>query len=126
MQVFNLFLKVPLIFYFVLYQYYISVDLYHTMTKYGINSLQWHHNERDGVSEANHQPHDCLLNGLFRHRWKKTPKLRVTGLGAGNSPLTGEFPAQMASNAENISIWSRHHVQADIKALMAQWIGTYY
>ena len=41
---------------------------------------------------------------------KKTPKLRVTGLCAGNSPGTGEFPAQMASNAENVSIWWRHHV----------------
>ena len=27
-----------------------------------------------------------------------------------NSPVTGEFPAQMASYAENISIWWRHHV----------------
>ena len=26
-----------------------------------------------------------------------------------NSPLTGEFLAQMASNAENVSIWWRHH-----------------
>ena len=33
---------------------------------------------------------------------KKTPKLRVTGLCAGNSPVTDEFPAQMASNAENV------------------------
>ena len=39
-----------------------------------------------------------------------TVKLRVTGLCAGNSPVTGEFPAQMASNAENVSIWWRHHV----------------
>ena len=31
-------------------------------------------------------------------------KLRVTGLCAGNSPETGEFPAEMASNAENVSI----------------------
>ena len=23
--------------------------------------------------------------------------------------VTGEFPAQMASNAENVSIWWRHH-----------------
>ena len=29
---------------------------------------------------------------------------------AGNSPVTGEFPAQMASNAENVSIWWRHRV----------------
>ena len=28
---------------------------------------------------------------------------------AGNSPGTGEFPAQMASNAENVSNWWRHH-----------------
>ena len=36
---------------------------------------------------------------------KKTSKLRVTGLCVGNSPVTGEFPAQMASNAEIFSIW---------------------
>ena len=36
-----------------------------------------------------------------------------TGLCAGNSPETGEFPAQMASNAENVSIWWRHHVMKD-------------
>ena len=29
---------------------------------------------------------------------------------AENSPGTGEFPAQITSNAENISIWWRHHV----------------
>ena len=34
-----------------------------------------------------------------------TSKLRVTGLCAGNSPMTGEFPAQMASYAESVSIW---------------------
>ena len=71
--------------------------------------FQWRHNGRDGVS--NHQPYDCLLNRLFRHRWNKTSKLRVTGLCEGNSPVTGEFPAQMASNAENVSIWWRHHYQ---------------
>ena len=67
--------------------------------------LQWHHNGH----VSNHQPHDCLLNRLFRRISKKTSKLRVTGLCAGNSPETGEFPAQMASNAENVSIWWRHH-----------------
>ena len=71
-----------------------------------ILSLQWRHNGRDGVS--NHQPRDCLLNHLFGCRSKKTSKLRLTGLCAGNSLGTGEFPAQMASNAENVSIWWRH------------------
>ena len=43
---------------------------------------------------------------------RKKSKLRVTGLCAGNSPRTGEYLAQMASNAENASIWWRHHVIA--------------
>ena len=30
---------------------------------------------------------------------------------AGNSPGTAEFPAQRASNAENVSIWWRHHAK---------------
>ena len=47
-------------------------------------SLHWRHNDQDGVS--NHQPVGCLLNRLFRRGWKKTPKLRVTGLCGGNSP----------------------------------------
>ena len=71
-------------------------------------SLQWRHNQHDGVS--NHQPPDCLLNPLFRRKSKKTPKLRVTGLCVRNSPGTVEFPAQMTSNAEKVSIWWRHHV----------------
>ena len=58
----------------------------------GPETLQWRHNGRDSVS--NHQPHDCLLSHLFRRRSKKTSKLRVTGLCAGNSPGTGEFPTQ--------------------------------
>ena len=71
------------------------------------NSLRWRHNDHAGVS--NHQPHGCLLNRLFRRRSKKTSKLRVTGRCAVNSPGTGEFSAQMASYAENVSIWWRHH-----------------
>ena len=46
--------------------------------------LQWRHNDHESVS--NHQPRGCLLNRLFGRRSKKTPKLRVTGLCAGNSP----------------------------------------
>ena len=70
-------------------------------------TLRWRHNGQDSVS--NHQPHDCSLNRLFRRRSRKTSKLRVNGLCAGNSPGTDEFPAQMASYAENVSIWWRHH-----------------
>ena len=69
--------------------------------------LQWRHNGHDGVS--NNQPYECLLNCLLRRRSKKTSKLRVTGLCVGNSPGIGEFPAQMASSAENVFSWWRHH-----------------
>ena len=53
-------------------------------------SLQWRHNGQDGVS--NHQLHNCLLNRLLEHRSKKTSKLRVTGLCAENSSVTGDCP----------------------------------
>ena len=69
--------------------------------------LQWRHSGLDSVS--NHQPRHCLLSRLFGRRSKKTSKIRVTGLCVGNSTGTGEFPAQMASYAENVSIWWRHH-----------------
>ena len=77
------------------------------VTKELIYTLQWRHNERDGVS--NHQPYDCLLMRLFRSRSEKTSNPLVTVLCEGNSPVTGEFPAQRANNAENVSIWWRHH-----------------
>ena len=48
-------------------------------------TLRWRHNGHDSVS--NHQPHDCLLNRLFRRRSKKTSKLRVTGICVRNSPV---------------------------------------
>ena len=72
-------------------------------------SLRWRHNGRDGVSN-----HHCFLNRLFGRRSKKTSKFRITGHCVGNSPGTGEFPAQMASNAENVSIWWRHYVYMQI------------
>ena len=87
-------------------------------------ALRWRHNERDSVS--NHQPRDCLLNCLFRRRSKKTSKLRVTGLCVGNSPGTGEFPAQMASNAENVSIWWRHHGKVAVLCFQFEYIFLWF
>ena len=57
-----------------------------------LQTLHWRHNERD--NDSNHHPNDCLLNQLFRRRWQKIWKLGGAGLCAGNSPVTGEFPAQ--------------------------------
>ena len=87
-----------------------------------LHPLQWRHNERDGVS--NHQPRDYLLNRLFGRISKKTSKLHVTGLCAGNSPGTGEFPAPRASNAENVSIWWRYHAYLPTPQLVVlRWAG---
>ena len=61
-----------------------GIDLVLSKESRFIIALQWRHNALDGVSD--HQPHDCLLNFLFRHRSKKASKLRATGLCAGNSP----------------------------------------
>ena len=64
-------------------------------------SIRWHHNGLDSVS--NHQPHHCLLNRLFRRRRKHQSSASlafVWGIHRG--------PAQMASNAENVSIMSFH------------------
>ena len=46
-------------------------------------SLQWRHNERDGVSK--HQSHYCLLNGLFKAQIKENIK------APRHWPLWGEF-----------------------------------
>ena len=86
--------------------------------------LRWRHNDHAGVS--NHQPHGCLLNRLFRRKSKKTSKLRVTGLCAGNSPGTGEFPAQMASYAEYVSIWWRHHAYSFLCVELWLFQGIYF
>ena len=64
------------------------------------NALQGRYTGRDGFS--NHQPHHCLLNCLFGCRSTKTSKLRVTCFCARNSPVTGEFPAQMALTRKTV------------------------
>ena len=62
-------------------------------------TLQWRHNERNGVS--NHQPHDCLLNRISQRRSKKISKPRVTGLCEGihrgpvSSPHKGPVTRKM-------------------------------
>ena len=72
-----------------------------------------------------------------RCRSKKTSKLRVTGLCAGNSPVAGEFPAQRSSNAENVSIlvtslwccamiiflWYHSHTRLNMVVAAAWWRG---
>ena len=65
------------------------------------------YNVRDSVSNLRRL--DCLFNRLFSRRSKKSSELRITCLCDGNPPVTGGFPSQRASNAENISIWWCHY-----------------
>ena len=65
-------------------------------------TLQWRHNEHYGVS--NHR-----ISTVYSTVCSGADQINITGLCEGNSPVTGEFPAQMASNRENVSIWWRHH-----------------
>ena len=79
----------------------------HNSVSRNVYSLQWRHNERDGVS--NHQSYDCLRNRLFKAQIKEN--FKAPRHCEGNSLVTGEFPAQRASNAEKVStVWWRHHV----------------
>ena len=83
-------------------------------------SLQWRHNERDGVS--NYQRFCCLFSRLFRRRSKKTSKLCVTGLCEGNPPVTGGFSSQRPSYADFFSIWWRHQVPEKGQSLLSDGI----
>ena len=56
-------------------------------------SLQWLHNERDGVS--NHQHRDCLLNRLFKAQIKENIK------ALRHWPLCGEFTGDRWISREN-------------------------
>ena len=62
-------------------------------------SLQWRHNDHDGVS--NHQPHDCLLNRLFRRNQRNHQSSAslafVRGIHRGpvNSPHKGPVTQKM-------------------------------
>ena len=68
-------------------------------------ALLWHHNGHDGIS--NHWHLDCLLKRLFRADQRKQQS--ALSLAFVYSLVTGEFPAQRASNAKNVSIWWHHH-----------------
>ena len=79
-------------------------------------SWRYYYSHRNGVimstMASQITSHMIVYSTVYsRPRSKRISKLRVTGLCAGNSPVTGEFPAQRASNAEKVSIWWRHHAQ---------------
>ena len=77
-----------------------SVDIIYSsdvVSEWSTKFITRRHNERYGVS--NPQPNDCLLNRLFKRRWKKHQRSASLAFVWGNH-----------STVENFSIWCRHHV----------------
>ena len=67
-------------------------------------TLRWRHNGRDGVTSLA-IVYSTVYWGADQRKHQSFPSLAFLR----GSPVTGEFPAQMASHAENIFIWWRHH-----------------
>ena len=68
-------------------------------------TLQWRHNDRDGVS--NHRRFDCLLNSLLRRRPKKTTKFHATGLNVWLAQVDKKrqkVPRMKSFTLENIRV----------------------
>ena len=58
---------------------------------------------------------------------KNTSKLRVTALCEGNPPVTGGFPSQMASSAENVLIWwRRNNIERTLHVFLWWFLGYAY
>ena len=70
------------------------------------SALQWRHNDHDRVSI--HQPHGCL-QPFIQTQIKENIKAPRHWPLCGEFTGVGEFPAQWAIYAENVSIWWRHH-----------------
>ena len=79
-------------------------------------SLQWRHNGRDGVSITGVSiVYSTVCSDADQRKHQSSASLE------GNSPITSEFPSQWASNAENVSIWWRHHVAEEQSCLMKSY-----
>ena len=86
-----------------------------------VSSWYWRHKELDDVS--NHRLLDCLLNYLFRR--KANIKVPCHWPLWEDSPVTGEFPAQRARNAENSSIWWRYRGLSFQYKTITNWTPSY-
>ena len=79
-----------------------------------VKTLQWRHNGCNSFSD--HQPHDCLLNHLFRRRSKKISKLHalafVWGIHQGlvNSPHKWPVTRKMFPFDDVIMAFSFHNI----------------
>ena len=73
------------------------------------NYLNMHYSDviMSAMASQISKPHDCLPNRLSGADQRKHQS------SASLAFVTVEFPAQRASNAENVSIWWRHHGYQD-------------
>ena len=85
--------------------------------------LQWRHNMHDGVS--NHQPHDCLLNRLFRRRSKKTSQVPSLAFVRGIHRWPVKSLHKGPVTRENVSIWWRHHGNIYLRTFSLEIAQTY-
>ena len=70
--------------------------------------LQWCH---INVVQSRIAGHSTVCLTAYASHVKETSKSALLAPFEGNSPVTGEFHAQRASNGEKASIWWRHHVK---------------
>ena len=68
-------------------------------------TLQWHHSEQNGKSAISRLFTQPLIQSADQRKNQSSAPLAFVR----NPPVTGEFPTQRASNAENVSIWWHHH-----------------
>ena len=74
-------------------------------------SVQWHHNEQDGVS--NHQPHGCLLN-RFSGADQRTHQSSASLAFVRGIHRDRWIPRTKGQLRGNVSIWWHHHGTGDL------------
>ena len=78
--------------------------------------------ERHGITY--HLPFKCSFNNSFGLTSKIHQSSMLLALCLGDPPVTGGFLSQRASNTENVSMPSRHHVQQSccIECQCCDWL----
>ena len=84
---------------FVPFRHKFLQDTHHVQVIITVTSFECH-------VVSNHRSSDYLFDSLCGPTSKRNTLL---ALCEGNSPVTGEFPAQRTSNAAKASIWRRHY-----------------
>ena len=89
------------------------------------NILSWHFNYSDVIMarwRLNSPASRLFTQPFIPGQIKESIKAPRHWPLCGNSPVTGELTAQMGSNAENISIWWRHHGNGVSWGILFTWL----